>query len=57
MQLFWGLLIIALGSFGQSSSYVPVNRVKQWSWEGFWLTQGVFAWVLFPLAGACFARF
>lgn len=55
MQLFWGLLIIALGSFGQSSSYVPVNRVKQWSWEGFWLIQGVFAWVLFPLAGACFA--
>ncbi len=52
MELFWGLLIIALGSFGQSSSYVPVKRVREWSWEGFWLTQGIFAWILFPLAGA-----
>ncbi|MDR0544552.1 MAG: L-rhamnose/proton symporter RhaT [Odoribacteraceae bacterium] len=47
-----GLLIIAVGSFGQSSSYVPIRKVRAWSWESFWLAQGVFAWVLFPLAGA-----
>ena len=28
MEIFIGLLIIALGSFGQSSSYVPINRVR-----------------------------
>lgn len=55
MELLFGLLIIAVGSFGQSSSYVPINRVKGWSWENFWLVQGVFAWLVFPFAGAVFA--
>ena len=54
-ELLIGLLIIAVGSFGQSSSYVPINKVKNWSWECFWLTQGVFAWLLFPLGGAILA--
>ena len=52
MDTFLGLLIIAVGSFGQSSSYVPIRKVKQWSWESFWLVQGIFAWLVFPLAGA-----
>ena len=46
-----GLLVIAIGSFGQSSSYVPIAKVKRWSWENFWLVQGVFAWLVFPFAG------
>lgn len=50
MNTFLGLLIIAVGSFGQSSAYVPIRRVKQWSWESFWLVQGIFAWLVFPLA-------
>lgn len=50
-----GLLIIAIGSFCQSSSYVPIKRVKDWSWESFWLVQGVFAWLVFPLLGAMLA--
>ena len=37
MNTLIGLLIIAIGSFGQSSSYVPINKVKNWSWESFWL--------------------
>lgn len=52
MNTLLGLLIIAIGSFGQSSSYVPIKKVKQWSWESFWLVQGVFAWILFPLLGS-----
>ena len=39
MNTLIGLLIIAIGSFGQSSSYVPINKVKNWSWESFWLVQ------------------
>ena len=50
-----GLLIIAVGAFCQSSSYVPINRIKQWSWESYWIVQGVFAWLLFPLLGAFLA--
>ena len=52
MEVLVGLLIIAAGSFGQSSSYVPIRKIRRWSWESFWLVQGVFAWLVFPLAGA-----
>lgn len=52
MEIFIGLLIIALGSFGQSSSYVPITKVRGWSWENFWMVQGLFAWLVFPLLGA-----
>lgn len=55
MEIVIGLLIIAVGAFCQSSSYVPINKVKSWSWESFWLVQGLFAWLVFPIAGALLA--
>jgi len=55
MNTFIGLLIIALGSIGQSSSYVPIKKVQAWSWESFWLVQGIFAWLIFPFLGALLA--
>ena len=55
MNILFGLLIIAVGAFCQSSSYVPINKIKSWSWESYWLVQGVFAWLLFPLLGAFLA--
>ena len=55
MNLIIGLLIIAIGAVCQSSSYVPINKIKSWSWESYWLVQGVFAWLIFPLLGALLA--
>ena len=55
MEILIGLLIIAIGAFCQSSSYVPINKVKGWSWESYWLVQGVFAWLVFPILGALLA--
>ena len=55
MNIFIGLIIIAIGAFCQSSSYVPINKIKSWSWESYWIVQGVFAWLLFPLLGALLA--
>ena len=55
MNIFIGLLIIAIGAFCQSSSYVPINRIKSWSWESYWIVQGIFAWLVFPLLGALLA--
>lgn len=55
MYIVFGLLIIAIGAFCQSSSYVPINKIKSWSWESFWLVQGIFAWLVFPLLGALLA--
>ncbi len=52
MDIIIGLLIIAVGAFCQSSSYVPINKVKEWSWESYWLVQGVFAWLVLPFLGA-----
>lgn len=50
-----GLLIIAIGAFCQASSYVPINKIKEWSWESYWIVQGVFAWLVFPILGALLA--
>ena len=55
MDVVLALLIIAIGSFGQSSSYVPINKVKDWSWESFWLVQGVFACWYSPTWAPCWA--
>ena len=52
MEILLGLLIIAIGSFGQSSSYGPIKKVKSWAWESFWIVQGIFAWLVFPFLGA-----
>ncbi len=55
MGIIIGLLIIAVGAFCQSSCYVPINKIKDWSWESYWIVQGVFAWLLLPFLGALLA--
>ena len=55
MEIIIGLLIIAIGAFCQSSCYVPINKIKSWSWESYWIIQGVFAWLIFPFLGAMLA--
>ena len=55
MKILIGLIIIAIGAFCQSSSYVPINKIKKWSWESYWIVQGVFAWLVFPILGALLA--
>ena len=55
MEIFIGLLIIAIGAFCQSSCYVPINKIKDWSWESYWIVQGVFAWLVLPFLGMLLA--
>jgi len=43
-----GILLIAIGSIGAASFYVPFNKVRQWSWESYWIMQGVAAWLILP---------
>lgn len=43
-----GILLIALGSIGAASFYVPLRKVREWSWESYWLAQGVAAWLIAP---------
>lgn len=55
MEILLGLLIIAVGACCTSSCYVPINKIKDWSWESYWIVQGVFAWLLLPFLGALLA--
>lgn len=52
MLIVIGLWFIAVGAFCQAGCYIPSKRVTDWSWETFWLVQGLFAWLLFPFVGA-----
>ncbi|HDZ40892.1 MAG TPA: rhamnose/proton symporter RhaT [Bacteroidetes bacterium] len=40
--------LIAIGSLGASSFYVPFRKVKKWSWESYWIAQGLAAWLIAP---------
>lgn len=43
-----GVLLHWLGGLSSASFYVPYKRVQRWSWEIFWLTGGVFSWLIAP---------
>jgi L-rhamnose-H+ transport protein len=47
-----GIFLIALGSIGAASFYVPFKKVKTWAWESYWLSQGVAAWIIVPMVFA-----
>ena len=47
-----GILLIAIGSLGAASFYVPFKKVKEWSWESYWIMQGVAAWLIAPWVAA-----
>jgi L-rhamnose-H+ transport protein len=48
MDPIGGILLIALGSIGAASFYVPFKKVKSWAWESYWISQGFFAWIIIP---------
>src|SRR4051794_39645571 len=43
-----GVLFHWLGGFASASFYVPFRAVRRWSWEIYWLTGGLFSWLLAP---------
>ena len=48
MNPLLGIALIAIGSIGSASFYVPFKKVKIWAWESYWIVQGVAAWILAP---------
>ena len=54
MNSFTAIGMIAIGSVGAASFYVPFKKVKNWAWESYWLSQGVAAWILAPWIFAFF---
>jgi L-rhamnose-H+ transport protein len=43
-----GVLFHWLGGLAAASFYVPYRSVRRWSWEIFWLTGGIFSWLVAP---------
>ena len=47
---FLGLIYHWLGGLASGSFYLPYRFVRKWSWETYWLTGGVFSWIIAPWA-------
>lgn len=54
MNPILGILLIAIGSICASSFYVPIKKIKDWSWESYWIVQGIFSWIIVPWVFAYF---
>jgi L-rhamnose-H+ transport protein len=39
-----------IGAACAASFYVPIAKVKKWSWETTWVVAGIFSWILLPLS-------
>ena len=52
MHAFFGILIITVAAASAASFYVPLQKVKNWGWESYYLAQGVIAWIVAPLTAA-----
>lgn len=40
---------MSIGSICAASFYVPIKKIKGWSWESYWLVQGIFSWIIVPI--------
>jgi len=45
---FLGVGFHSLGGLASASFYVPYRAVKKWAWEVYWLTGGIFSWIICP---------
>jgi L-rhamnose-H+ transport protein len=52
MNALLGVIFHSLGGFASGSFYIPYKKVKNWSWESYWLAGGIFSWLLIPLLAA-----
>lgn len=43
-----GVLLLAVAGLAAGSFYIPFRRVQGWSWESYWIVNGLFSWVIAP---------
>jgi len=48
MQVILGVIFHFIGGFASGSFYIPYKKVKGWAWESFWITGGLFSWLIVP---------
>ncbi len=49
MDPILSILLMSIGSICAASFYVPIRKIKGWSWESYWLVQGIFSWIIVPI--------
>jgi L-rhamnose-H+ transport protein len=47
---FVGVIYHWIGGFASATNFIPFRGIKRWSWEIYWIIQGVAAWLLAPVA-------
>ena len=48
MQAILGIIFHSIGGVAAGSFYMPYNKVKNWSWESYWIIGGIFSWLIIP---------
>jgi L-rhamnose-H+ transport protein len=46
---FIGVVYHWIGGLASASNYIPFRGIKRWSWEIFWIIQGIAAWIIAPM--------
>jgi L-rhamnose-H+ transport protein len=49
---FIGVIFHWLGGLCSASNFIPFRGIKRWSWEIYWIIQGVAAWLIAPVVVA-----
>jgi L-rhamnose-H+ transport protein len=51
---FLGVIFHWIGGFCSATNFIPFRGIKRWSWEIYWLIQGIAAWLIAPTVLAWF---
>ena len=46
---FIGVLYHWIGGLASASNFIPFRGIKRWSWEIYWIIQGIAAWIVAPM--------
>ncbi len=49
---FIGIIYHWIGGFASATNFIPFRGIKRWSFEIYWIVQGVAAWIVAPLVMA-----
>ena len=45
---FIGVIYHWIGGFASATNFIPFRGIKRWSWEIYWIIQGIAAWLIAP---------
>jgi L-rhamnose-H+ transport protein len=46
---FIGVIYHWIGGLASASNFIPFRGIKRWSWEIYWIIQGIAAWIVAPI--------